>query len=500
MNIQDTSWLETMKSNVNGDSWVASWIKNYVDGNIEGALESINKSDLDIFGDAISVMLGETDEGELLKNKAESYRQFFEAVHNYFGKDGDYSAEELATLENIKNAYKATNEEAKKYQDSLEAQTSLQGYLSQFEESDWEREQEQTFSLMGVSGDDMSVWIKYEKIIKDVREQFAKLAKGEMVEYNGQLYDEERMIDAVTEARRKELEAMQKEEQELFNLSKTISEGMFGGKYKDTGFMQGFAGAIAGSTGGQIVEAGIQGASAGGAEGAILGILTEILTQTEAFQEILNILDPVVDTFNNFLKPIVPLVQIISSLINQLVFTLLKPLFPILKDVFSIIGELAKPVKVVLNIIHNIYAVVNNIWQRLTHPFTGGDRMGYVALEDGLDEIEDAVTAIKNMTFDIKENTDPKNSELLKAYNNMFRNGMITASEYQGLLNDMNGLNYDNMRTYQGGAWNNGRGGTTIVYNGDMHFTIDGTNLSAEEIAEAVTRKQIEWATTGQYA
>ena len=490
MDIQDTSWLATMKSNVNGDSWVASWIKDYVDGNIEGALKSIDSADLKSFGDLISGELGDLNDGDLLKNKAEAYRQFFEAVHNYFGKDGDFSAEELATLENIKKAYKDTNEEAKKYQERLEAEAGIKGHIGNAQDVLWEAATRARFARAGVSSDQMSIWIKYEKALEELNKQFTELGK-ETVEINGETYDQTKAIDLLKEARQAEIDAIKKEEEEVTKLSEIIAQGIFG-ENASAGYAQKFSSAVANSTGGQVVQAGM--------DGGVVGILVEILTQTETFTETLKSFDPIITTFSEFIKPILPAVQLIFNVINELVFSILKPFFPIIKGIAMVVASLAYPIKIVTNVIKNIYTAVHNILERITHPISGGDRWNYVSLADGVDEITGIIRDIKNMTFDIKQNTDPDNSELLKAYTQMRDKGMITGTEWEALVSGLSGVSYDRMRTYGSNAWQNGKGGTTIIYYGDLKFTIDGTNLSAEEIAEAVTRKQKEWAGNGQYA
>lgn len=498
MNIQDTSWLSTMKYNINGESWVTSWLKDYIDGNIEGALKSMNESSLSSFGDIISGELGDLNDGDLLENKAEAYRQFFEIVHNYFAKDGEISKEEKQTLEEIKTQYDKTNEAAKAYQESLEAEAGIKTHIDNAKDVLWEASTKNRLAEEGVSSDQMSIYIKYEKQLSELRKQFEALGKT-TIEVDGTIYTQQEAEELLIEARTKEIDAMKKEEEEIISLSDNIAKGLFG-KYSETGFAQEFAGKIASSTGGQMVQAGMEGAAVGGAWGAILGVLVEMLSNTESFNEILELTKPYIDTLDKFIEPIVPALELTTSMINEIFYTVLKPAFPLLKLAAQLLGLIAVPIKVASNIIKNIYVAVNNILQRLLHPWTGGNQQSFVSITDGISDIIDAVKRIGDMTFDIRENTDPDNSELLKAYNNMLQKGLITASEYQGLLNDMDGLNYDNMRSYRGASWNNGSAGTTIIYNGDLRFTIDGTNLSADEIAEAVTRKQKEWAVTGQYA
>lgn len=491
---------EALKRASRGDvssNAVAKMISQGGFSGIEEAMAQLASADLKSFGDLISGELGDLNDGDLLKNKAEAYKQFFEAVHNYFGKDGDFSAEELATLENIKKAYEDVNEKAKEYQASIEAEAGIKGHIGNAQDVLWEASTRSRLTAEGKPSDQMSIWIKYEKELQELDKLFKTLGK-DTIELNGETITQAKAIDLLKEARQAEIDAIKKEEEEVTKFSTLIANGLFG-KYANTSFAQGVAGQIASSTGGQIVQAGIEGASVGGPWGAIIGVLTEILSKTESFTELLELVKPVVQIFDAFIKPIVPAIQIITTIMNDILFSFLKPLFPIIKLAAQLMGIIAIPVKIASNLLKNIYAVVNNILQRLLHPITGGNRMDYVSLTDGVSDILDTVRRIGEMTFDIRENTDPNNSEILKAYNNMFQKGLITASEYQGLLADINGLNYDRMRTYHGGSWNNG-GGVTNVYYGDMKFEINGTNLSADQIAEAVTRKQMEWSKTGQYA
>jgi phage-related protein len=492
LNTQDLSWMtykDYFARGANSEQDAARIISEYLNSGVEEALNKINSADLKSFGDVIDVALGEVSDGDLLKTKAESFRQFYEVLHNYFGKDGDFSQEELDTLDSIKQAYKDANDAAEAYQKRLEAEAGITSHITSAQDVIAESDMRSRYSALGANDSQISIYIKYEKALAELNEQFELLGK-ETVEINGQLYDQVDATSLLLDARNRELIAIKKEEEEVLKLSDIIAKGIFGAN-SDKGYAQSFAGAVANSTGGQLVQAGM--------EGGIIGILTEILVQTETFTEILQSFDPIIHTFSEFIKPILPAVQLIFTVLNELVFSILKPFFPIIKGIAMVVATLAYPIKIVTNVIKNIYTAVHNILERIIHPISGGDRWDYVSLTDGVDEITNIIRDIKNMTFDIKENTDPSNSELLKAYNNMFQKGLITASEYQGLLADINGLNYDRMRTYQGGSWQNNRGGTTIVYNGDMKFEINGTNLSAEQIAEAVTRKQMEQNKTLQY-
>ena len=506
MDIQDTSWLATMKSNVNGDSWVASWIKDYVDGNIEGALKSIDSADLKSFGDLISGELGDLNDGDLLKNKAEAYKQFFEAVHNYFGKDGSFSEEEQARLEEIRASYEKAKEASEAYQKRLEAETGIEGHISNAQDVLWEASTRARFTAEGKPADQMSIWIKYEKELQELDKLFKTLGK-DTIELNGETITQAKAIDLVKEARQAEIDAMKKEEQELGKLEKFF-KGL-----SDAGATN-FASALQGSSlyhfydaynKASTSEAGLLGET--GAEAGIMAILLEILAQTEVFQEILDMFSPIIQIMNAFLKPLEPILESISEIVSAIFTSIMKPLFEPFKIMAAGILLISKTVetiaKAVGGTVSNVGTFFHNAGYWLGGWMFGMERQSYYDYSDIApiwNNIDQELASILNATLDIKENTDKDNSELLKAYTQMRDKGMITGSEWEALVRGLDGVSYDRMRTYGGNAWQNGKGGTTIVYYGDLKFTIDGTNLSAEEIAEAVTRKQKEWAGNGQYA
>ena len=476
--------------------YTESDIQNFMGMDISSALASIKNIALETYGDVISGALDELNTAELLDKKMADLRTLFEISWNALMK-GEIT-EEQARLEEIKKAYQEAKEASEAYQKRIEAEAGIKSLIGNAQDVLWEASTRQRLTGEGVPSDQMSIWIKYEKQLEELREKFGKVAEQTKksldevtIEAEGQLYTLKNAEDIVIKARQEEIDAMKKEEEEVTKLSEIIAQGIFG-ENASAGYAQKFSSAVANSTGGQVVQAGM--------DGGVVGILVEILTQTETFTETLKSFDPIITTFSEFIKPILPAVQLIFNVINELVFSILKPFFPIIKGIAMVVASLAYPIKIVTNVIKNIYTAVHNILERITHPISGGDRWNYVSLADGVDEITGIIRDIKNMTFDIKQNTDPDNSELLKAYTQMRDKGMITGTEWEALVSGLSGVSYDRMRTYGSNAWQNGKGGTTIIYYGDLKFTIDGTNLSAEEIAEAVTRKQKEWAGNGQYA
>lgn len=503
-----------------GDTVFSSNIAQSVLNAVSASLASIseNSSKLEkikkTWGDVISGALEELDEGELYQSVAESFRSLFETAWNEFGKDGDFSDEEKARLEEIKKAYQEAKEASEAYQKRLEAEAGIKGHIGNAQDVLWEAATRARFARAGVPSDQMNIWIKYEKQLEDLREKFGKVAEQTKkpldevtIEVEGQLYTLKNAEDLVIDARSEEIDAMKKEEQELGKLEKFF-KGL-----SDAGATN-FASALQGSSLYHFYDAynkastsenGLLGET--GAEAGIMAILLEILAQTEVFQEILDMFSPIIQIMNAFLKPLEPILESISEIVSAIFTSILKPLFEPFKIMAAGVLLISKTVetiaKAVGGTVSNTGTFFHNVGYWLGGWMFGMERQSYYDYSDIApiwNNIDQELASILNATLDIKENTDKDNSELLEAYTQMRDKGMITGSEWEALVRGLDGVSYDRMRTYGGNAWQNGKGGTTVIYYGDLKFTIDGTNLSAEEIAEAVTRKQKEWAGNGQYA
>ena len=232
----------------------------------------------------------------------------------------------------------------------------------------------------------------------------------------------------------------------------------------------------------------------------ILSVLLDVLQTSENWGEIAEI-------FNELFAPLLPFVDMILCT--------LKNLEPVFNFIAKLIGEVAL-------VVNGIFAGINyvidffqwlfdwiphafrNLGEVIAHPFNASRRNleELPKLNDYFKETSDQYWKINDEIKDslkrIEKNTARETD--ISAYKEMADAGMITASEFNALVAKKLGTgNYDQLYTYNGSAWKNGSGGTTIVYTGEMKFIIEGTNLSAEEIAVAVTEKQREWARTGQY-
>lgn len=233
----------------------------------------------------------------------------------------------------------------------------------------------------------------------------------------------------------------------------------------------------------------------------ILTVLLDIAKQSEYFEDVVNIINMVI-------QPILPLVGIVA-------YTL-KNLEPVFISIASIIGTVSMVVASIFGAVNYIIdffqwgwdwlkTAFHNLGEIIIHPINKSARdieklpSLYDYTKETTENLGKTYDEILHSLDNIDKNTAQDNSKMLEAYNNMLKAQLITGSEYDALVANMNGVRYDRARSYNGTSWMNGTGGTTIVYSGDMKFTIEGTNLSADEIADAVIRKQQMWASTGHY-
>ena len=198
---------------------------------------------------------------------------------------------------------------------------------------------------------------------------------------------------------------------------------------------------------------------------------------------------------------------------------MLRPLFPILKGIAKISVTCWYAVKIAFDFIRDTIKVVcgsiqlfvlnlyNGIVRTLKgisifgwHPFGWMSEANTSQAEDwaktdvlgnmnqNIAEMKDSLASIDSMTMDIKDNTDSKNNEQLKAYNELFHSGILSESEYLARVSALNGKNYDNVHSYKGADYYRGAGGNTNVSYGGVSISINGGNYDAKELAREVAK------------
>jgi len=487
INAQNLSWMETLKYNINGKEIVQKKIAEYINENITGAMESISSADLASWSDAISEALGESDMDAMLKGRAESFRQFYEALHNYFSKDGVLSEDEISRLGDIRIAYQEAKKAAEDYMASLQAQTSLQAYGDRLRTS--------ALVATGMDASEAGVRVSWANELAEIGKLFKELGTN-TIEINGQMYKQKDLIALVNEQYGEQIDKIKEANKAMTSWENALAQVKDSPLFKSIDqFKTDFAAGKEWAAGKGATEGA---ANAAGVGAGIAGFLATLATQTETFQKFMDILQPAIETMNNFLKPLQPAIEAIGEAISYMVYAILKPLWD-----SKVIQIIATALLTIGKVVETIAAAVTNVGRGIGNFFRGLFGMEKKAYEDiGAiwDDYYTTLDQIWGATFQIAKNTDPSNDERLKAYREMYEKGMITESEFSALLRGIQGARYDSVRTSGSYAWNNGRAGTTNVYYGDLKFTINGTNLSADQIADAVARK-IEFNNrTGHYS
>lgn len=262
----------------------------------------------------------------------------------------------------------------------------------------------------------------------------------------------------------------------------------------------------------------IQNIMSGIFDSSLIGILIDLVTQTEACQQLMSIIsDSVLPVLNACLEPLLPIIQQISDILQYLAVYVLTPFFPILKLISEAcviamgavkiaVGAISDSMKWLIGNIASFFLTVYNwiVGKLRSINIFGWRPFGSMAYADtswadewkstdvlgninkNTQDMYDKLEEIHNMTMDIESNTEDKTDT--SAYDEMYKNGVLSYAEYTALLTKLNGKNYDNVYTLNGADYYNGRGNTTTVYNGGVTISINGSNKSAEKIAQEVAK------------
>ena len=450
VNFNPTSITELVNRGMNSDREMKDAIdkmSSLTSDIIKESLDSLDASDLaQTFGDVISRELGELDEADLLQGKADSYRKLFEAAWNAYLPGGIDSEERLA-LDNIKKSYKEATAALDEYNKKIQRQNALLAAYStealalsgynrlKYEsgltgpESSKNLDMARTWDIplqveaFAKSLRDVGVELRevvqrseaYEAILEDEANLKYQIALN--AEYNAQV---ESMRGAVPTSnrdalavwgmserdqlasKRDELAAKhnalwveyQKEIEALDKLTQLEAQKAIQDK------MNPFSSIVNAWKQGQTAY----GESLGPIGGGIVGILTELLTQTEAFSELTNLVsDTIVPILDAVMKPLIPMINVVKTIFDLLPW---ETLFEIFKMVAEVVVAISFPIKIIAAVIKNIYTAVHNILQRILHPITGGDQRPYESLEKILDDTNEKLEKISGLTFKIERNTE----------------------------------------------------------------------------------------------
>lgn len=505
---------------------------------IQQAIASLDSSTWEEFADPIKLALGEITEDKGIESKLDAIKSVYELIYNEHLKDGKLTEQESADLEHIASLYKEIQNKQKKnasFSSALESVTKLDksDKLETLGKSDKDLE---LFNLKNIKEAAEAIGLTINQ--QEELDKAYKQAKVTIEEY----YEAQEKME-----KQKEFDAWNKKISQ-FGMSEReiqyadLKEGKDNGTYtsdeyeKIKSYMDEFFSledaeakakefqSLIDSSFGEAINIFKQMSSSMG----WVGMLMELVSQTEAYQELLSVLtDSILPVLNAFLEPLLPMIKMAGDYIMTITQAVLIPLFPVLKKIawvatfvigilnvaYGFVADVIK--KIVGTIQYGILTVYNWIVRTLQKinifgwkPFgwmseadtsqaqdwMNTDIMGNA--KDRLNEMNKHLASIDAMTMDIKDNTDK--SPDISAYQEMFSKGILSFSEYTALVSKANGRNYDNVYTYQGSEYYKGSGGSTNINYGGIEIRIDGSNLNADQIAEKVQKKLEEKQRAGQ--
>ena len=248
--------------------------------------------------------------------------------------------------------------------------------------------------------------------------------------------------------------------------------------------------------------------------GGLVTIFADLAVQTEAFQRVASLLsDNVLPVLNAFLEPLLPLIEMFGDHLQMVAETVLEPLFPLMKMIAKVgvyamgisnivMGFIADGIKIITgtivagitDLINGVIDVINNIpfvnigkidnqWAK---DWRDTDIFGNVA--DKWEDMNDHLASIDKMSMEIADNTDPSKSEALKIYEDLYKSGTLSATQYSGYLADLAGNRYDKVGVLASGLSYQKKNGGTYVAKQNVSIQIDGSNLSEDQLVSAIQK------------
>ena len=514
---------------------------------IRDAIRSINSEDWSSFVDPIKLALNEVSESDGLTSKLEQVAKVYELVYNEHLKDGELTKEELKDLEKIADVYKSVNTRQSQITAVNTATSSfnstsksMTSNLATLDMSDLDKAlyslksqfDELSPSLLENSDEAKKLKKAYDDAIKNTTAYYNALeeqsaaaeAKKNKESYQSSFRSEMgNWLKATnTYGMDDRNAALYKMQIEYQGKERTALAAQINAYYDliDAEQAQQAQLDMLNTVYGSLGEFGQVMSLISGAGGDWLSLVMNLVSQLDVVQPLLSVItDEILPVLNAFLEPFLPLVQVIGSILMTIVDTVLKPLFPILKGIAKISVTCWYAVKIAFDFIRDTIKVVcghiqlfvlnlyNGIVRTLKKisifgwkPFdwmseadtsqaeewANTDVLGN--MNQNITDMKNSLASIDSMTMDIKDNTDNKNSEQLKAYNELLHNGILSQSEYFAMVSALNGKNYDNVHSYESADYYRGAGGSTNVSYGGITISVNGGNFDTKELAKELAK------------
>jgi hypothetical protein len=277
-----------------------------------------------------------------------------------------------------------------------------------------------------------------------------------------------------------------------------------------------------------MIKGWVEAFAEGGWMEGIAKVATDLLTKFQSVNDLLSIvtkfIEYVAPAVDQFLAPLMPVLEILVSIIADLFLPVLQTLFPIVQSLSAALISFFAVVKTVTNAISWLIDTIETAAWNLTHWL---DQRSYRDFSDETAEIwEDAnekVNKIMAMEIDTRlefvgQLSDAQKGQL-DAYNEMFKAGLLTLTEYTAMVGkNVYGKNFDNVDIASfasGGDFvTNGERiirvgeagpervtitplnstkyanrGNTAISNASYSVVVNGANADPEEIAMSVRRE-----------
>jgi len=184
-------------------------------------------------------------------------------------------------------------------------------------------------------------------------------------------------------------------------------------------------------------------------------VLLEFLGQLESVNKLLSIvtkfIDYVAPAIDQFLAPLMPVLEMIISTIADLLLPVLQILFPIIQGLSIVLIYLLAVVKTVTNALSWLVDSIATAVYNIIHPF---NQRAFRDLGDETvaiwSEANEQVAEIMDMELEtrmefVNQLTDAQQGQL-DAYNEMFKAGMLTLTQYNAMVGkNVYGRNFDNV-------------------------------------------------------
>ena len=204
-----------------------------------------------------------------------------------------------------------------------------------------------------------------------------------------------------------------------------------------------------------MIKGWVEAFAEGGPEAGIAKVATDLLTSFEYVNELLSIwtkfIEYVSPAVDQFLAPLMPVLEMVLSITADILLPILQILFPIIQGLSIALIYLMAVIKTVTNSFSWLVDTIATAIYNIIHPFR---QRAFRNLGDETVEIwSDAnakVEEIWNMELDtrlefIGQLTDAQQGQL-DAYNEMFKSGMLTLTQYNALVGkNVYGRNFDNV-------------------------------------------------------